>query len=141
MSFYGSDDLTFVMDSTAGTTVNITQSIQTINGVDIEAMMEETHTFGDSWVEQLFTGVRKIGEMTVGGLYDDDADTGSDFMFNDVGNTKTNGTTTRTVVVLFGGSKTFTGEAWIKNFKRLPSRGALTRFESVLAFSGAATEA
>lgn len=141
MAYYGSDDVTIVMDSTAGTTVDVTQSIQEINGLDVEAMLEESHTFGDSWVEQLFTGVRKMGDITVKGNYDDAASTSFDVIFNDPGNTKTANTTTRTFQIKYGGTKTTTVEVWIKNYRRLPSRGALTKAEAVLVPSGAVTEA
>lgn len=141
MAYYGSDDIVVDMDSTAGTTVNITQSVLEINGVDVEAMLEESHTMGDSWVEQLYTGLRKANEITLKGFFDDDSDTGTDFMWNDPGNTKTSGGGTRTLKILFGGTKSFSTEVWIKNFRRLPSRGALTKAEVVLAPTGTVTEA
>ena len=141
MAYYGSDDLVIEFDSSAGTTVNVSQSVQTINEWNVEAMMEETHTFGDAWVEQMFTGLRKTNEITVGGLYDDTAATGSNAMFNDPGNTLTSGTTTRTFKVTWGDSKSSSVEVWIKNFKKVPSRGALSRFEATLVPSGAVTEA
>ena len=141
MALYGSDDVTIVIDSTAGTTVDVTQSIQEINGLDVEAMLEESHTFGDSWVEQLFTGIRKMGDITVKGNFDDAASTSFDVIFNDPGNTKTSGTTTRTLVVKYGGTKTTSVEVWIKNYRRMPSRGAITKAEAVLVPSGAVTEA
>lgn len=139
MANYGFDDLAIEFDSTAGTTVNVTQSILEINGIDIEAVLEESHTAGDAWVEQLFTGLRRLQDITVKGFYDDDSDTGFDFMFNDPGNTK--GAATRTLKVTWGGSKTTSVEVLIKNYRRLPSRGALTKAEAVLTPTGAATEA
>jgi len=141
VAYYGSDDVVVDMDSTAGTTVNITQSVLEINGVDVEAMLEESHTMGDSWAENLYTGLRKSNEITLKGFFDDDSDTGTDFMWNDPGNTKTSGGGTRTLKILFGGTKSFTVETWIKNYRRLPSRGALTKCEVVLTPTGTVTEA
>lgn len=134
MANYGTDDIAVVFDNSAGTTVNVSQSILEINGVDVEAMIEESHTMGDSWVEQLFTGLRRGADITLRGFYDDDSDTGFDFMFKGVGET-------RTLQVTWGGTKTTTVETIIKNYRRLPTRGELTKGEVVLAPTGAFTEA
>ena len=141
MAYYGSNSLSVVVDSTAGTTVDVSQSILEINGFDVEAMMEESHTFGDSWVENLFTGLRKANEITLKGFYADTAATGFDVIFNDPGNTKTSGSGSRTFSIGWGGSKTSTVEVYIKNYRRLPSRGTLTKAEVVLSPTGAVTEA
>ena len=141
MAYYGTDDVVVIMDTTGGTTLNISQSVLEISGVDVEAMLEETHTMGDSWVESFFTGLRKSNEITMRGLYDDDADTGTDFMWNDPGNTKTASGATRTLAITWGGTKIYSTEVWIKNFRRIPSRGTLTKAEVVLVPTGAATEA
>lgn len=141
LAYYGSNALGIVVDSTAGTTVDVTQSILEFNGLDIEAMMEESHTFGDSWVENLFAGLRKVNEVTLKGFYADTAATGFDVIFNDPGNTKTASSASRTLVVTWGGTKTSTVEFFIKNYRRLPSRGTLTKAEAVLVFSGTLTEA
>ena len=122
MSNFGSDDIVIVFDNSAGTTVNVSQSILELNGVDVEAMLEESHTFGDSWVENLPVGVNKVGDITVKGFYDDDADTGFNFMFNDPGNAATASGGTRTLKVTWGGTKTTTVEVLIKNYRRLPTR-------------------
>ena len=141
MALYGTDDISVVMDSTAGTTVNISQSVLSISGFDVEAMLEESHTMGDSWVENAYTGLRKANEITLEGFYDDDADTGTAFMWNDPGNTLTSGGGTRTLAFTWGGTKISTVEVWIKSFKKLPSRGVLTKAQVVLTPSGAVTEA
>jgi len=141
MANYGFDDMTFVIDSTAGTTVDVTQSIRELNGMDVEAMLEESHTMGDSWVEQTFTGLRKMNEITAKGMYDDAASTGFDAIFNDPGNTKTASGASRTLAVKWGGTKITTVEVMIKNYRRLPSRGAITMAECVMTPTGAVTEA
>lgn len=134
MALYGSDDVAIVFDNSAGTTVSVTQSILSVSGIDVEAILEETHTFGDSWVEQSAVGLSRVGDITLQGNYDDDSDTGFNFMFKNVGET-------RTIQILFGAAKTFTAETVIKNYRRMPSRGALTKAEAVLSVTGAAVEA
>lgn len=134
MAVYGYDDLSVIFDNSAGTTVNISQSCLSVSGVDIEAILEETHAAGDSWVEQTAVGLNRIGDITLQTLYDDDADTGSNFMFKNIGET-------RTLQIGWGAAKTVTFETVIKNYRRMPSRGALTKAEVVLTPTGAAVEA
>lgn len=134
MAVYGYDDLSVVFDNSAGTTVNISQSVLSISGIDVEAILEETHAAGDSWVEQTPVGLNRVGDITLQCLYDDDSDTGSNFMFQRIGET-------RTLQVVFGAAKSMTVEAVIKNYRRMPSRGALTKAEVVLTPTGTVTEA
>lgn len=132
---YGSDDIVIEMDNSAGTTVNVTQSILECGGIDLEAVLEEAHTFGDSWVEQIFTGLKRGGDITVKGFYDDDSDTGFDFIFKNIGDGP------RTFKITYGGSKSSSVETIIKNYRRMPTRGEITKAEAVLAMTGAVTEA
>ncbi len=134
MANYGGDDIVIVFDNSAGTTVNVSQSVLSLSGIDVEAILEESHTFGDSWVEQAAVGLNRASDVTVQGFYDDDADTGFNFMFKNVGET-------RTLAVTWGSTKITSGEFIIKNYRRMPSRGALTKAEAVLVATGALTEA
>lgn len=134
MAKYTAADLVIEFDNSANTLVNMSQHVQTINGLDVEAVIEEAHTFGDSWVEQLFTGLKRAADVTLGGLYDDTAATGPNAIFNALGDT-------RTLRVTWGGTKTSSMETLIKQFKRTPARGELTKYEVTLAITGAITEA
>lgn len=114
----------------------MTQYVQELGGVDIEAMLAESHSFGDAWVEAYWTGIRKMAEITVKGFYDDAASTGPDVIFNAVGNANA----TRTLKVTWGSTKTTSVETYIKNYRRLPKRDELTGYEAVLVPTGAPTE-
>lgn len=140
MANYQGDDFIVSIDNAAGTPVVCTQQVQTINGVDKEAVIEETHTFGDAYVEQGFAGLIRGGDITLGGLYDDTASTGSNALFNDVGCVATAGVT-RTLLLTFGGTKTYSVEVIIKSYKRMMERGKITRYEVVLTPTGTITEA
>jgi hypothetical protein len=131
---YGSKDLVIEFDNSSGTLVDITQHVTAINGVNIEALLEEGTTYGDSWVEQLFTGVKQLADITVDGFYDDTATTGPHALFNDLG-------ATRTFKVTWGGSKTTSVETIIRNYNRNPVRKELTKYQVTLAPTGAVTEA
>lgn len=134
MSFYGFDDLSVVFDNSAGTTVNVSQSVLGISGITVEAILEETHAAGDSWVEQTPVGLNRVGDITVDMLYDDAASSGSNFMFQRIGET-------RTLQVVWGAAKSYTSEVVIKSYQRMASRGALTKAQAVLTPTGTVTEA
>lgn len=127
MTKYTSADIAITYDNSAGTPVNVSQYITDFNGIPIQAIVQDTHTFGDSWVERTFAGVKDIGEITLKGFYDDTVTTGPDAVFNRVGNT-TNGT----LLIGWGGSKTTTFETTIKSYNRTAGRGQLVGFEVVL---------
>lgn len=134
MANYGSDDIVIIFDNSGGTTTNVTQSVLELNGVDVEAILEESHTFGDSWVEQLAVGLSRAADITVKGFYNDAATTGFDAMFKNIGET-------RTFAVTWGGTKITSMEVLIKNYRRMPARGELTKAEAVLVPTGAVSEA
>lgn len=129
MAKYGSDD--FIISADAN---NMSNFVDTLNGFDIEALLQESHAFGDSWVEQFFTGVQRGNEFTVGGFYDDTVTVGPDAIFKAIG-------TTLAMILTWGGSKTSTFSALVRLYRRIPTRGELTRFEVTLVPTGTVTEA
>ena len=136
MAKYGSDDFVFKIDvSDAGALQDMSQYVDTIGGFKITRLTQESHTAGDSWVEHLWSGVRRGEDFTVEGFYDDTASTGPDAVFN--------GThaETRTVEMTYGSTKKSTFEAWIVDYERLFTRGELTRYRATIRPSGAVTEA
>lgn len=134
MAKYGSNSLVIEVDNSAGTLVNLSNYIDTINDVNVEALLQESTAFGDSWVENLFTGIKKMDPVTIEGFYDDTATTGPDAILNSLGDT-------RTLKITWGGSKTTTVETIITKYPRKAVRGELTRFSCELTPTGAVTEA
>jgi hypothetical protein len=139
MANYNMSNLVVEFDNSAGALQNMTQQTLEINGIDIQAILEESQSFGDSWVEQLFTGLRRVAPITVRGFYDDTITTGNNAIYNDVGCVATAGGT-RTLKITWGGTKTTSVETIITSFKRLPARGEVTKYEVVLTPTGAVTE-
>jgi predicted secreted protein len=135
LSKYAGKDTVIEFDNAAGSLVDMSQHILTITNPAIEAALEESHTFGDSWKEQLNAGLKMVSDITITGFYDDAASTGPDVIFNAVGNT-----TTRTLKVTYGSTKTFSVETIIKRYAVGPNKGALTTYEVVLAATGAVTQ-
>lgn len=139
MAKYGSADLRIEIDSTEGgtTLTDITQYIQDDVAAEIEGLFVESHSFGDSWVEHIATGLRKMGEITLAGFYDDAA-SGPDAIFRHVQDSPAD--QTRTLRITWGGGKSTTVEVWIKTYRRKAVRDQLHRFEAVLVPTGAVTE-
>lgn len=140
MAKYGSNSLVVEIDSTEGGSLSdISQYVLDINGVEVEAILTESHSFGDSWVEFLATGLRRMNPVTLGGFYDDTASTGPNAIFSSVQDSPADGT--RTLKITWGSTKTTSVEVWIQKYTRRPVRGELTRWEAVLQPTGAVTEA
>lgn len=127
-------------DNSGGSLVDISQYVQTINNVDVEGVIEETHTFGDSWEESLPVGIGRVGPIELGGLYDDTATTGPDALFaNRV--PETPASNTRTLKITWRSGKTTSVETYLAMYQRTPDRNALTRYMARLQPTGAVTEA
>ena len=141
MAKYGSNSLIVAVDNSSGTPVTMTNYITSIGNVTVEALLQETTAFGDSFVEQLSTGMRRAEPIVLGGLYDDTSSTGPDAVFNDVASGPADTASTRTITITWGGSKTTACEAIITNYTRTATRGELTAYEVTLTPTGTVTEA
>lgn len=137
MAKYGSDSLKIeIKDGSGGLgeMQDISADVLEFNGLDISAETEESHGFGKSWAEYLATGLYRGADITLKGFYDDTTSTGTDALLSRKG-------VTTEMVVTWGGTKTSTFDVLIKNYKRLPARGELTKYECTMAISGEVVEA
>lgn len=141
MALYGYDDLVVEFDNSAGALQNMSQYVTSIGPVIKEAITEESHAAGDSWVEHLFAGIRRMSPITIGGFYDDTATTGPNAIFDDVGVVAGPAAGTRTLAVTYGSTKKTTVETIIMSYTRTPTRNETTKFEVVVQPTGAPTEA
>lgn len=135
MAKYGSDDVTIeIKDGTdgSGSYQDVSADILDLPGVDKEALTEEGHGFGDDWVEQLATGLKRMADMTIRGFYDDGTDSTHE-LFNRVGDITD-------LRITWGGSYNTEIPVLIKNYRRIATRGELTKFEAVLMATGEPTE-
>lgn len=129
MAQYGPDDFTFTIDANT-----FEEYTDTFAGFSVEAIMEASHTFGDTWTEQLYSGLRRAGEFTIEGFYNDVAN-GPDALF--AGNEGTS----MAFILTYGGSKTSTFSAFLSSWTRDPQREGTTRYTATFIPSGAVTEA
>lgn len=136
MTKFGSDDLAINFDNASGTPVDVSAEILEFNGLDVEALLEESHGFGETFAAMLFCGVKRLADITLSGFYDDLTPDGTDEIFNAIGNT-----TTRTLAVTWGGTNISSVETVIKRYVHRMIRRECTKFEVVLMATGAVTEA
>lgn len=122
--------------SSTGAFRDITQQVQEISGLMVEAMLQDARAFSDSWGEQAFVGVRTIGDITLSGIYDDDTSTGVGGIFanaTDVG-------AERVLKLNLGTTNLYPKlDFLVKSFARTPDRGTLTGWSAVLVPTGALT--
>lgn len=139
MAKYGSNSVTINVDNSGGTPVDMTQHTLDINDVEIETILEESHSFGDAWFESLATGVRRMAPIVMSGLYDDVAASGPDAMY--VTTASGPSATTRTWQCVYGAAKSTSVETLIAKYGRKLGRGALHKYQVTLQPTGAVTEA
>jgi len=137
MAKYGPDDFTVeVDDDEGGSLTDISAHVDTINGFTTAAIIENSHTFGDTWVENHFTGVSRAEPVTIEGFYDDGGGSATPkSMFNNsMGET-------RSVQLTFGSTNTSDFEALITSYVRTATRDGNIRYSVTLTPTGAVTEA
>lgn len=139
MAKYGSNSVTVNVDNSGGTPVDMTQHTLEINDVEIEAILEESYSFGDAWFESLAVGVRKMSPIVMSGFYDDTASSGPDAMYGTTASGPAQ--TTRTWQVIYGAAKSTSVETLIHKYGRKLGRGALHRYSVTLQPTGTVTEA
>ena len=139
MAKYGSNSLAISVDNSSGAAQVMTSYITEVSGVEVEALLEESHSFGDAWFESLATGVRKGSDIELSGFFDDASSTGPDAIFNDVADGPAD--STRTITITWGGSKTTSCETIISKYTRTAVRNELTKFSVTLTPTGTITEA
>ena len=133
---YGSQSITVTYDdSPGGSGVAVTNHVLTMSGVKIVSAMQLSHAFGDSAEETTPSGMTKVEPLTLTGFWDTTATTGPHVVFL----TPDDGpqVATRTLVIVFGDSKTFTAETRLVSYSVLGKVGALTEFEAVIQVTGA----
>lgn len=132
---HGSSEVTITCDDAQGGTGRvITPYVQTISGVKITAASQLITAFGDTWDKTSPTGIKKVEPITLGGFFDDTATVGPHVVFLTPDTTIYDGTTTtsRTLVIVFGNSKTFTVEVILSSYEVLGKNGNLTEYVAVL---------
>lgn len=77
MANYSSVNLKLELKDSGGTYRDISNFVRASTLLEIEAMLEESHAYGDDWQEFLSTGFNKWSPFTIDGHYDDASNTPS----------------------------------------------------------------
>jgi len=135
---YGSASVTITYDDGPGGTGRvITGHVLTMSGAKITSAMQASHAFGDGWEESTPSGLMKMDPVTVTGFFDTTATTGPHVVF--IAPDDGPQDSTRTLVMVFGDSKTMTVETYLVSYEVLGKNGALTEFSAVIQPTGTAT--
>ena len=135
MAKFGSSSVTVTFDDSAAAPQVVTQYITEMNGIEIEAVTDPTHAFGDAWEEHTGTGMSKVAPVQLKGFYDDTATSGPHVVFRAVDTAPA--AATRTLAVAFGGTNgTATVECRCVKYKITGKVGKLTEFEATLQPTG-----
>ena len=134
---YGSVDVVINYDAAPGGTLSdVTQHVREIGGCKIENLTQETHSFGDSWIEHTPTGVRRVPAIVVKGLFDTTAVTGPHAVFMPTTADCQPSAATRTLEVTMGDGKKFTVETRLQDYEVLAKNAALTEYAATLLPTG-----
>ncbi len=135
MANYGQSSVKISVSTASGSAANkdMSDHIDTFNGVSINMITQQSDAFGDSWQEHLPVGVRFMDPLVFEGFYDDAGTSGPHAIW---GNTSDVGAD-RVYEIDFGSSDVVNGHVLITKYERIASRNALTRFRVTMQPSGA----
>lgn len=135
MAKYGSPSVTIAFDDSGGVARTVTDYITEMNGIEIEAVTDPTHAFGDSWEEATGTGLSKVADVVLKGFHDDTATSGPHVVFRALDTSPS--ASTRTLAINFGGTNgTATVECRCVKYKLGAKVGNLQTFEVTLRPTG-----
>lgn len=132
MANYGSNNTVIELADGSDVLQDISADVRQINGIDIEAMTQESHGFSKTWAEHKATGMSKIADVVISGFYDDAANKPRALF--------TRGASRRLKVTYGGGHSDLVTGIMVK-FVPGVKLGALTEFSMTLRPSGAPTQA
>ena len=135
---HSSQDITITYDDGPGGTGRaVTAFVLTMSGVKLTAAMAASHAFGVAWEEFTPSGMAKMDQVTLSGQWDTTATTGPHVVF--IAPDDAPQDATRTLVIVFGDSRTMTVETRLVSYDVQGQNGDLTLFEAVIQPTGTAT--
>lgn len=118
---------------------NMTAHILSINGVDVESIMDDGKPFGVAWPVPVPTGDKQASDVEVEGMYDDAAG-GPSAVFLAALPTAPS-TAAVALSITWGGAKVTSGNAFCVKFSRMVVRNQVTRYRATLRWTGTVSEA
>jgi hypothetical protein len=134
---YGPSNVTVTLeDAPGGTPQNIHNFI--LNGITAKtiARMMQSDGLGDAWEEHVPTGKKAADPITLEGIWDTTATTGTHAIFKDVDDGPEDDG--RELVVVFGDSKTWTVDVRLTEYEVIAANDSIQKFRALLQPTGAA---
>lgn len=134
----GSGEVTISMDDAAAAPQVVTGFVMTLGKAAIKVETQSSDAFGDLWDEFAPTGRRGCPPIAISGLFNTTATTGPHVVFKPADADALPNAATRTLVIVFGDSKTFTVETRISDYSVEAKNGKLSEYSCTLTPTGAA---
>lgn len=133
MAKYSSTVTTVTIDASPGGAAKIiTPYVDTINGMAIEAITQQTNPFGVTSEQHTPTGLVKSMDIVLSGLYDTTADVGSWTVLKQVAGDIAVASVGRTLVILAATGATYTITVHLVKTEVIVTNGSLTRYSTLL---------
>jgi len=115
---------------------DISAYVTEIDGLEREVVTQDVTAAGDDDEAHAPVGLKRAGQVTLRGPYDDGATS-----LNGKALTLFGSATVSVLIITWKSGKTSTVDTWVVKLSRKPSKGAFTGVEVVLQTTGAVTEA
>ena len=135
MARVGWDVLAVSLDNSGGTPTDISAYVTEIGGLEREVVTQDVTAAGDDDEVHAPVGLKRAGQVTLRGPYNDDASS-----LNGIAQGLVGLATSSTLLTTWKSGKTSSVETFLVHYRRLPSKGSFTMVEVVLQPTGAVTE-
>ena len=133
MAKYGSSVVTVTFDDAPGGTPRIvTPYVNTIGGLKIENLTQQTNPFGTANESHTPTGMEKTPDITIAGFFDDTATLGVAAVFKLKAADKVPASVGRVLVILAATAQTFTITVHLVSYEILNKNNNLTEYAAVV---------
>jgi hypothetical protein len=131
MAKHGSSEVTVTLDDApGGTPRDITEYVNTIGGLAIELLTQQTNPFGSSSESHTPTGVERTPDIPLSGFHDDVAN-GPHAVLKPGAADKAPSSVGRVLVVVTGGG-TFTITVHLVRYEAIAKSGSLTEYAAIV---------
>jgi hypothetical protein len=133
MAKFGSSVVTVTIDDAPGGTPRIiTPYVNTIGGLAIELLTQQTNPFGTSNESHTPTGMEKTPDIAIAGFHDNTATLGPHVVLKPVAADKSPASVGRVLVILAASGATFTITVHLVKYDILAKNGALTEYAALV---------
>jgi hypothetical protein len=119
-------------DSPGGTPRIITPYVDTIGGLAIESLTEQTNPFGVTTESHTPVGITKVPDIAIGGWFDDTALVGPHVVFQIAAADYSPASAGRVLAIVAATGKTFTITVHLVKYEVLLEKDKLTKYQALV---------